>query len=166
MSYSPSIGLCVMVGLVAQGGAVLVKAAVLWRHEDADLKLLLRPRHVHKSESVIISLLSRGSCVHPPIQTVPVVPLHAVEDEAAVEADQLPGPHWPLHKQTLARPLHCAGQHNNCVLLKRVGQVLRNTETVKVWRTVGQRSISKSACPDDLDFFILKVYFLDFTLIS
>ena len=155
-----------MVGLVTQGGAVLVKAAVLWRHEDADLKLLLRPRHVHKSESVIISLLSRGPCVHPPVQTVPVVPLHAVEDEAAVEADQLPGPHRPLHEQTLARPLHRARPHIHRALLKRVSAVWRDSKAVEVWRTVGDQIITELAGLGYFDLFINIIYFLYLAIIS
>ena len=155
-----------MVGLVTQSGAVLVKAAVLSRHKHTDIKLLLRLGHVHEEEAVPVPLVLVILGLNPPVKPAPAVALVAVEDEAAVEADQLPSPHGPPHEQALARPLHCAGPNKYSALLKRVSQVCRETKTVKVWRTVMQGSGSNFSCAGDPYLSIEKVNFLDFALVS
>ena len=52
VNNSPGICLYVMIGLVTQSGAVLIKAAVLWRHKHTHIKLLIRTGHVHEEETV------------------------------------------------------------------------------------------------------------------
>lgn len=127
-----------MVGLVAQSRAVLVEAAVLWRHEHAEIvKLLFWFRHVHEAEGVCVSPHPVTMNLLPPVQAAPLLALLTVEDEAVVEADQLPRPHRSPHKQPLTPLLKCARPDEHRALLKRICQVCWDTETVEVWRIVG-----------------------------
>ena len=130
-----------MVCFVTQSRPVLVQAAVLWRHEDTEVKLLLRVDHVHQSEAVPVPLEPVLLVLDPPVQAAPVLAQVAVVEEAAVEADQVPRPHQPPHEQPLPRPQHTGQPHIHRANLKGVSQVCWQTEAVEVWRTVGQRSV-------------------------
>ena len=145
LAQPPDIRHQSMVGFVSQSGAVLAEVTVLRRNKHTDVKLPPRVDHVGEIQAVLIPLVLILLPLQSSVKGRPGGPEDAVQDEAAEEADQVSRPHPPPQEQSLARPLDRARPDIHRALLKRVSQVGRDSKAVKVWRTVGNQSITESA---------------------